>query len=150
MSRFRVPPRFTGAVFCRHVALGWERLRGLNLRNRLVADDRTGDQLLLRLTGHFVGYIHGGLSFGSLLLPYVVSDRHHPLRVYAILETAVGGLATALVSGISWVGSIYAASDIQGFAGMLLRGAYCAALLMVPTMLMGASRAPANPCRSDF
>jgi spermidine synthase len=81
----------------------------------------------------------GGLCLGSLLLPYVVSDRHHPLRVYAILESAVGGLAIALVSGISWVGSIYAASDIQGFSGMLLRGAYCAALLMVPTMLMGAS-----------
>ncbi len=81
----------------------------------------------------------GGLCLGSLLLPNVVSDCHHPLRVYAIIEIAIGVLAIALVGGISWVGSIYAASDVQGFAGMLLRGAYCAALLMPPTMLMGAS-----------
>jgi spermidine synthase len=92
--------------------------------------------------GILLGTFMGGLCLGSLLLPYAVSNRCHPLWVYAAIEIAIGGIGIALMLGMSWVGSIYAASAVQGLAGILLRGVYCAALLIPPTILMGA----ALPC----
>lgn len=89
-----------------------------------------------------LGTFMGGMCLGSLLLPYAISNRYHPLRVYAAIEIAIGGIGLALMLGMSWVGNIYAASALQGLAGILLRGGYCAALLMPPTILMGA----ALPC----
>lgn len=92
--------------------------------------------------GILLGTFMGGMGLGSLLLPYAVSIRWHPLRVYAAIEIAIGGLGIALMLGMSGISSIYAASAVQGFAGILQRGGYCAALLMPPTILMGA----ALPC----
>src|SRR6187431_3639553 len=37
-----------------------------------------------------LGTFMGGMCLGSLLLPRVVSARHHPLRVYALLELGIG------------------------------------------------------------
>jgi len=92
--------------------------------------------------GILLGTFMGGMCLGSLLLPYAVSTRWHPLRVYAAIELTIGGLGIALVLGISEISSLYAASALQGFAGILQRGGYCAVLLMPPTILMGA----ALPC----
>jgi spermidine synthase len=89
-----------------------------------------------------LGTFMGGMCLGSLLLPKVVSSRHHPLRVYAIIELAIGSIGIALMLGIPRISVIYAASDMQGLAGLLLRGGICAVLLMPPTILMGA----ALPC----
>ena len=36
--------------------------------------------------GVLLGTFMGGMCLGSLLLPRVLSDRRHPLRVYAFLE----------------------------------------------------------------
>src|SRR6201993_2203953 len=42
----------------------------------------------------------GGLSLGSALLPRLVSARHHPLRVYALLELGIGGLGLVALFGV--------------------------------------------------
>ena len=92
--------------------------------------------------GILLGTFMGGMCLGSLLLPQTVSTRWHPLRVYAAIEIAIGCIGIALVLGISEISSLYAVSALQGFAGILQRGGYCAVLLMPPTILMGA----ALPC----
>jgi spermidine synthase len=92
--------------------------------------------------GILLGTFMGGMCLGSLLLPYAVSNRWHPLWVYAAIEIAIGGIGIALILGMSEIGSLYAASAVRGLAGILQRGGYCAALLMPPTILMGA----ALPC----
>ena len=40
--------------------------------------------------GILLGIFMGGMCLGSLLLPRLVSARHHPLRVYAFLELGIG------------------------------------------------------------
>ncbi len=92
--------------------------------------------------GILLGTFMGGMCLGSLLLPYVVTTRWHPLRVYAAIEIAIGGIGIALMLGMSEIGSLYAASAVRGLTGILQRGGYCAVLLLPPTILMGA----ALPC----
>ena len=92
--------------------------------------------------GILLGTFMGGLCFGSLLLPYVVPTRYHPLRVYAVIEAVIGCIGIALMLGMGWIANVYAQTAVQGLAGILQRGLYCAALLILPTMLMGA----ALPC----
>lgn len=42
--------------------------------------------------GVLLGTFMGGMCVGSLLLPRVISARHHPLRVYALLELGIGAI----------------------------------------------------------
>src|SRR5512136_1205756 len=37
-----------------------------------------------------LGAFMGGMCLGSLLLPRLISFSHHPLRIYAFLELAIG------------------------------------------------------------
>ena len=92
--------------------------------------------------GILLGTFMGGLCLGSLLLPYIVSTRHNPLWIYAVIETVIGCIGIALMLGMGWIANVYAQTAAQGLAGILQRGLYCAALLILPTMLMGA----ALPC----
>ena len=68
--------------------------------------------------------------------------RHNPLWIYAVIEIVIGCIGIALMLGMGWIANVYAQTAAQGLAGILQRGLYCAALLILPTMLMGA----ALPC----
>ena len=81
----------------------------------------------------------GGLCLGSLLFPRLVSARTHPLLVYAALELGIGVIAVVVLFVLPAVGSLYLAHAGYGFAGILLRAAVCALLLLPPTVLMGAT-----------
>src|SRR5579884_882280 len=81
----------------------------------------------------------GGMGAGSLLLPRLVSARRHPLRVYALLELGIGVLGILILFGMPYVGELYLASVGHGLPGILLRGVVCAACLLPPTLLMGAT-----------
>ncbi len=81
----------------------------------------------------------GGMCLGSVLLPRLVSGRRHPLRVYACLELGIGVLGVLVLFGMPWIGGLYTAHFTGGFRGIMLRGAVCAACLLPPTLLMGAT-----------
>lgn len=81
----------------------------------------------------------GGLCLGSLALSRFISARRNPLLVYALLELGIGVFAIAVYFAMPYVGEVYAAVVGRGTAGMLLRGAISAALLLPPTVLMGAT-----------
>src|SRR5829696_6668732 len=89
--------------------------------------------------GVLLGTFMGGMCLGSLLLPRYVSPRAHPLRVYGYLEIGIAVVAILVLYGVPLVGSLYVSSVAHGFPGMLLRGLLCAACLLPPTMLMGAT-----------
>src|SRR6185436_19185274 len=57
--------------------------------------------------GILLGIFMGGMCLGSLLLPRYISARHHPLRVYALLELGIGAMGLLLLFGMSLVNSIY-------------------------------------------
>ncbi len=86
-----------------------------------------------------LGTYMGGMCLGSLLLPRLIDRRRHPLRVYAWIEAGIGICGLLVLFGVPRIDSVYAAIAVQGFAGILLRGVICAAALLIPTMLMGAS-----------
>src|SRR5207302_4807968 len=80
-----------------------------------------------------------GLSLGSAALPWLVSARRHPLRVYACLEFGIGAFGLVILLGLPLIGHIYNAGAMSGIAGLVARGVVAAACLVPPTLLMGAS-----------
>jgi spermidine synthase len=89
-----------------------------------------------------LGTFMGGMCLGSVALPRVVSPRHHPLRVYALLELGIGFIGIAVLFGMPVADRLYAGFlgfFGHGLLGALLRGAVCVACLLPPTLLMGAT-----------
>src|SRR6202167_5447524 len=81
----------------------------------------------------------GGLCLGSAALARVVPARHHPMRVYALLELGIAAFGIVALFGVSLVGRLYVAGATSGLTEVVLRGAIAAVCLLPPTMLMGAS-----------
>ena len=86
-----------------------------------------------------LGTYMGGMGLGSLLGPRCVSPRRDPLRVYAVLELAIGILGLAVLFVLPALVGVYAANAGRGFGGILIRGAVSALCLLPPTVLMGAT-----------
>jgi spermidine synthase len=86
--------------------------------------------------GVLLGTFMGGMCLGSLLLPRLISDRHHPLRVYAFLELGIGIIGILVLFGMPLLADIYA-----GYLGhgALMRTLISAICLLPPTLLMGAT-----------
>src|SRR5580658_8343226 len=78
----------------------------------------------------------GGLCLGSAALPWLVSARHHPMRVYALLELGIAAFGIIALFGVPLIGRIYVAGASTGLAGLVLRGLVCAVCLLPPTILM--------------
>jgi spermidine synthase len=76
-----------------------------------------------------LGTFMGGMCLGSLLLPRLISVRHHPLRVYAALELLAAFFGVAVLYAMPWIR--------QG--GAMQRGLICAFCLLPPTLPMGAT-----------
>src|SRR3954462_14204199 len=81
----------------------------------------------------------GGMCIGSLALPRVIGTQRHPLRVYAALEIGIGVAGTVVLFAMPAVTSAYTTLVGHGMPGILLRAAVCAACLLPPTVMMGAT-----------
>jgi spermidine synthase len=89
--------------------------------------------------GVLLGTFMGGMCLGSILLPRVISVRHHPLRVYAWLELGIGVIGVVVLYGMPLVSGVYTAWAGSGIVGIVLRGVAAGVCLLPPTMLMGAT-----------
>jgi len=89
--------------------------------------------------GLLLGTYMGGLFVGSVAFPKLVSARQHPLRMYAMLESGIGICGVLILSVLPLVGRVYANIATPGLLGLVLRGSICAACLLPPTILMGAT-----------
>ena len=89
--------------------------------------------------GVLLGTFMAGMCAGSLLLSRFVSRQAHPLRVYAMLEAAIGVCGLVVLLVMPYVGGLYTAIAVPGMPGLFLRGVFCAVLLLPPTLLMGAT-----------
>lgn len=81
----------------------------------------------------------GGMCLGSVGLPRVISPEHHPLRVYASLELAIGLLGGLVLLSLPWVGGLYTAIGGSGLGGLTARAVFSGICLLPPTILMGAT-----------
>ena len=86
-----------------------------------------------------LGTFMGGMCLGSLALPRLVSPRHHPLRVCALLELGIGAMGASVLMGMPYVVRLFGGDGGHGAAGILVRGAICTLCLLPPTVLMGAT-----------
>lgn len=89
--------------------------------------------------GVLVGTYMGGMCLGSVVLPRIISTTRHPLRVYALLESGIGLLGILILFGMPVAARIYSAHVGSGLTGILLRGLFASACLLLPTILMGAT-----------
>src|SRR5579872_1964601 len=89
--------------------------------------------------GILLGTFMGGMCLGSLLLPRLVPQNQHPLRVYAALEAGIGIFGLLILAGMPLVGGIYAASAGDGLASIFVRAIVAGICLLPPTILMGAT-----------
>jgi spermidine synthase len=86
-----------------------------------------------------LGTFMGGMCLGSLGLSHFVSRQRHPLRVYAILEIAIGVSGILMLGAMPLVQHVYTAVVGHGIPGLLLRGLFAAICLLPPTIMMGAT-----------
>jgi spermidine synthase len=89
--------------------------------------------------GVLLGVYMGGLCLGSLLAPKLLSTRHHPLKVYALLELGIGILGAIVLVAVPVVGDLYTKIAGTGQANLILRAIVAAICLLPPTLLMGAT-----------
>lgn len=85
----------------------------------------------------------GGMSLGGFVFGRIASRFDRPLRVYALLELGIGGVALVLPSILRAIDALYlglAPGDGTVDAGLLaLRSLFAFASLVLPTFLMGAT-----------
>ncbi|HET9468452.1 MAG TPA: fused MFS/spermidine synthase, partial [Vicinamibacterales bacterium] len=89
--------------------------------------------------GVLLGTFMGDMCLGSFLLPRYISPKHHPLKVYALLEIAIGIIGLLLLFILPLVGYVYIAWGGYGITGYLLRGLVASICLLPPTLAMGAT-----------
>ena len=89
--------------------------------------------------GVVLGTFMGGMCLGSLAAGRYIAPRHHPLRVYAVLEAAIGVCGMLILLVLPHAGGLYSAIALHGPADLVLRGLFSALCLLPPTILMGAT-----------
>jgi spermidine synthase len=89
--------------------------------------------------GVLLGTFMGGMCLGSLGLSRFVSLRRHPLRVYALLELAIGASGGLMLVAMPLVEGIYTSVVGHGLPSLLWRGFFAALCLLPPTTMMGAT-----------
>ena len=85
-----------------------------------------------------LGTFMGRMCLGSWLLPRLVGVACKPLLVYAALEVLTALCGVLVPFCLPWVQRVYVANS-AGSAELWLRALAAAALLLPPTMLMGAT-----------
>ena len=85
------------------------------------------------------GTFMGGMCLGSLLLSKYVTRSEHPLRVYALLELGIGVFGVLIPLVLPHVGGLYTAIGGSGMGGIVMRAIFCAIVLIIPTIMMGAT-----------
>jgi spermidine synthase len=86
--------------------------------------------------GVLLGTFMGGMCFGSLLLPRYVDAKHHPLKIYAYLESGIGIMGLLLLFGMPLVNSVYV---WIGGGHIAVRAIVAGICLLPPTFMMGAT-----------
>jgi spermidine synthase len=86
-----------------------------------------------------LGTFMGGMCLGSLAFAHIIPRSFHPLRVYAAMEFGIGLIAILVLYFLSPAADLYSSMGSLGFTGMFVRALLCAAFLLVPTVLMGAT-----------
>jgi spermidine synthase len=86
-----------------------------------------------------LGVFMGGMCLGSLYAPRFIDARHHPLKVYAVLELGIGIFGLLALVLVPLLGNLYTAIAGSGTLSVVLRAVVASICLLPPTILMGAT-----------
>jgi spermidine synthase len=89
--------------------------------------------------GLLLSVFMGGMCLGSWLFPRLVSPAYLALRVYALIEIAIGFFGILVLHVAPLIGGLYTVWAGYGVEGFLLRGVVAALVLLPPTLLIGAT-----------
>ena len=89
--------------------------------------------------GVLLGTYMGGMCLGSLFGPRLLSRGQHPLRLYALLEAAIGAMGLVLFFAMPLVTRLYTAIGGIGPTGVVMRALVAGICLLPPTFAMGAT-----------
>jgi len=91
--------------------------------------------------GTVLAIFFAGLALGNLLAARGLARARRPLLVYALLEAGIGAFALASLPALQRLPAVYAAAgaDRGPAVAVLLRVALATALLLPPTLAMGAT-----------
>lgn len=89
--------------------------------------------------GILLGSFMGGMCLGSFALAWVVPARFHPLRVYAVLELAIGAIGGSLPWWLPKLSDWYLRVADESLTGIAARAVVAAAAILPATILMGAT-----------
>jgi spermidine synthase len=81
----------------------------------------------------------GGMTLGSALLPRLIPVTRHPWRVVATIEIALAVAGLTIPLALSAIQPAYLRLLDYGSASILARAIVCVAVLLPPTVLMGAT-----------
>lgn len=99
-------------------------------------------QLLIGSTavsmGVLLGIFMGGMCLGSLLQPWLIKRRYHPLKVYAALEFGIAICGLLILWCMPLIEMLYS-TMASGSTGVAQRAIVAALCLLPPTMMMGAT-----------
>lgn len=96
--------------------------------------------------GVLLGTFMGGMCLGSVLAPRWISARHYRLRVYALLELAIGASGVLLLIATPFFSGMYV---WLGDGRILLRIVLACLCLLPPTVAMGATLPVVARCVED-
>src|SRR3984893_17410347 len=137
------PGKFYPVVLCFFIGSGFAALVyemvGFQLLELVIGSTAVSLAVLL-------GTFMGGMCLGSLAFARLVPASLHPLKVYAAIEFGIGVIAVAVLYLLPAAADLYAGIGAQGAAGIAVRALLCAAFLLAPTVLMGATL----PCAARF
>jgi spermidine synthase len=86
-----------------------------------------------------LGTFMGGMCLGSLAFARIIPGSFHPLKIYAALEIGIGLIGILVLYLLPPAADLYGSIGGQGPTGILFRALLCAAFLLAPTVLMGAT-----------
>jgi len=90
--------------------------------------------------GVLLGTFMGGMCIGSILMPRLISEKYHPLRVYACLEIGIAVCGLLIFWGVPLMEDVYAGLGLpHGASGIFWRAVVAVMFLLPPTILMGAT-----------
>src|SRR5262245_41711481 len=89
--------------------------------------------------GVLLAMFMGGMCLGSLYGPRLIATKRHPIRVYAVLELAIGACGLVLLGAMPLIERFYTTWGGAGVVGLSIRALVTAACLLPPTFAMGAT-----------
>ena len=86
--------------------------------------------------GVLLGTFMGGMCVGSIMMPRLISEKYHPLRVYACLEIGIAVCGLLIFWGVPLMENVYAGLGLPHGASRIFWRAVVAVMFLLPPTIL--------------